>query len=132
MTLGEYINQYLIDHDMSMRKFAALAGVSHAYISNIVNEKTARGDNPVPTMTVYKGIAKAMGMGVNELIYRVETGDIAWGEQKTSDIAKSARREEEYEEFFSILDQLSPENADFLKDQAQLLLKRQKSQDGRK
>ena len=131
MTLGEYINNYINEHDMSIRKFAAIAGVSHSYISNIINEKTARGNNPAPTIHVYRGLAKAMGMSVEELIYRVESGEIAWGEQKTPDIAESARRDE-YEEFFSILDQLSPENADFLKDQAQLLLKRQKSQDGRK
>ena len=129
MTLGEYINQYLIEHDMSMRKFAALAGVSHSYISNIVNERTARGDNPAPTMKTYKGIAKAMGMDVNELIYRVETGDVAWGKQKVPTTPKGSEREEEYEEFFDLFRELTPENAELLIAQAEVLLKHQKSQD---
>lgn len=81
MTLGECINNYLDEHDMSMRKFAALAGVSHAYISNIVNGKTSRGNDPVPTLKVYKGIAKAMGIEVNELLSTID-GKITFGELK--------------------------------------------------
>ena len=132
MTLGELINNYLIEHDMSMRKFAALADLSHAYISNIVNEKTSRGNNPVPTMKAYRGIAKAMGMSVEELIYRVETGEIAWGNQeKMPTTPKDGEREEEYEEFYySVFSKLSPENLAFLKAQGQFLLDHQKSQDG--
>ena len=81
MTLGECINNYLNEHDMSMRKFASAVGISHAYISNIVNEKTSRGDNPTPSITVYKKIASAMGIDVNTLIAMVDD-EIAWGEQK--------------------------------------------------
>ena len=82
MTLGECINSYINEHDgMSMRKFATLANVSHAYISNIVNGKTSRGNNPVPSIDVYRGIAKAMGIDVNTLISMVDD-KIAWGEQK--------------------------------------------------
>ena len=81
MTLGECINNYLDEHDISMRKFAALAGVSHAYISNIVNGKTSRGNDPVPTLKVYKGIAKAMGIEVNELLSTID-GKITFGELK--------------------------------------------------
>lgn len=78
MTLGECINSYLNEHEMSMRKFASLAGVTHAYISNIVNGKTSRGNSPVPSLTVYRGIAQAMGMDVNTLISIIDD-DIAWG-----------------------------------------------------
>lgn len=81
MTLGECINNYINEHDLSMRKFSALAGVSHAYISNIVNGKTSRGNNPVPSIAVYRGVAKAMGIDVNTLIALVDD-EIAWGEQK--------------------------------------------------
>lgn len=114
MTLGELINKYLIEHDMSMRKFAALADLSHAYISNIVNEKTSRGNNPAPTMKAYRGIAKAMGMSVEELIYRVETGEIAWGKQNGLDTTNDAEScEEEYEESYKesvkLLMKLTPE-----------------------
>ena len=82
MTLGECINDYLNEHNMSMRKFAQLAGVTHAYISNIVNNKTSRGKAPTPTLSVYRGIASAMGLEVNDLISMLD-GGIEWGEQKT-------------------------------------------------
>ena len=83
MTLGECINNFLNEHDMSMRKFASLVGVSHAYISNIVNGKTSRGDSPTPTITVYRNIASAMGIDVNTLISMVDD-EIAWGNNKTA------------------------------------------------
>jgi transcriptional regulator with XRE-family HTH domain len=57
MTLGEYVNNYINEHDMSIRKFASLAGVSHSYISNIINGKTARGkmtDNYFTVMPAIK------------------------------------------------------------------------------
>ena len=82
MTLGECINNYLNEHNMSMRKFASVAEISHAYISNIVNGKTSRGNVPVPSIDVYRSIAKAMGIDVNTLISMVDD-EIAWGEQKT-------------------------------------------------
>ena len=133
MTLGEYINNYITEHDMSIRKFAALAGVSHSYISNIINQKTARGNNPAPTIHVYRGLAKAMGISVEELIYRVESGEIAWGQNEMPAANEGNRhREEEYEEFREILTQLSLENAALLKDQALLLLQHQKAQDDHK
>jgi transcriptional regulator with XRE-family HTH domain len=131
MTLGEYINNYINEHDMSIRKFASLAGVSHSYISNIINGKTARGNNPAPTIQIYRGLAKAMGISVEELIYRVESGEIAWGEQKVPTTPKGSEREEEYEEFYkNIFSKLSQENVDFLIAQGQFLLNHQKSQDG--
>ena len=131
MTLGEYINNYINEHDMSIRKFASLAGVSHSYISNIINGKTARGNNPAPTIQIYRGLAKAMGISVEELIYRVESGEIAWGEQKVPTTPEGSEREEEYEEFYkNIFSKLSQENVDFLIAQGQFLLNHQKSQDG--
>lgn len=81
MTLGECINNYLNDHDLSMRKFAALSGVSHSYISNLVSGKNSRGKTSVPSLPVYAGIAKAMGIQTGELIAMVDD-KIAWGEQK--------------------------------------------------
>ena len=81
MKLGDLINNYLNEHDMSMRQFAKQAGVTHSYISNIVNGKTSRGKVPSPTYDVLKGIASAMGIDVNMLIDMIEDR-IAWGEQK--------------------------------------------------
>ena len=60
MTLGQCINQYLIEHDISMRKFAADAELSHTYISNIINGKTSRGNKPSLTLPIYRKIAKLL------------------------------------------------------------------------
>ena len=76
MTLGEYINNYLIEHDMSIREFARLADISHTYVSYIVNGKTGRGTKPVLTIDKYKQIARAMNMDVNDLLAAVDV-DIA-------------------------------------------------------
>lgn len=84
MTLGECINNYLNEHNMSMRTFAAAAGVSHTYISYIINGKTSRGDVPVPSIDKYRSIAKAMGIDVNELIAMVDD-NIAWENNQTAD-----------------------------------------------
>ena len=72
-----------------------------------------------------------MGISVEELIYRVESGEIAWGEQKVPTTPKGSEREEEYEEFHkNIFSKLAQENVDFLIAQGQFLLNHQKSQDG--
>ena len=81
MTLGEYVYQYITDHNMSMRGFARKADVSHTYITYIVNGKTSRGEPLVPTIDKYRKIARAMGMDVNDLISAVDDG-ISWGAGK--------------------------------------------------
>ena len=126
MILGECINNYINAHNLSMRKFASLSGVSHAYISNIVNGKTSRGNNPVPSINVYRGVAKAMGIDVNTLISLVDD-EIAWGEKIPVTIGDG--QEEKYEEVKDIFNQLTQENAESLREYALFLLQRQKSQD---
>ena len=71
MTLGEYINAYCREHNMSMREFAKMAGISHAYISMIVNGKTPRGNAPTPSIDKYKAIASAMGITLHQLLRAV-------------------------------------------------------------
>ena len=77
MDLGEYLNQYLNEHNLSIRKFAEKAGISHSYIAYIVNGKTSRGQKPVLTIDKLKQISSAMGVDVNELIAAVDA-DIQW------------------------------------------------------
>lgn len=116
MTLGECINNYMREHDLSMRKFASLSGVSHAYISNIVNEKTSRGNAPVPSIEVYRGVANAMGIDVETLISMVDD-KIAWGDQKKKPVTHGDGQEEIDENLLDIellhrLMKLSPEELD--------------------
>jgi len=126
MTLGECINNYLNEHKMSMRRFASTVGVSHAYISNIVNEKTSRGDNPTPSITVYKKIASAMGMDVNTLIAMVDD-EIAWGESKEP-ATNSDGYDEKHKEFNELLDLCDPAEQDIVIDFLKTLVHRRSVQ----
>lgn len=91
MSLGEYINQYLNERNMSMREFAKKAGVSHTYITYLINGKTQRGTPLRPTFDKFKLIANAMGMDSDTLAGIVDE-DIAW-----------STRENEYQEYFEEL-----------------------------
>ena len=96
MTLSECIRKYLDEHDgMSLRKFAALAGTSHVYMANIVNEKTSRGNNPTPSITVYKGIAHAMGIDVGTLFDMVDDS-VQWSGHKkiTATLSDGVKKED--------------------------------------
>ena len=84
MTLGDYIYDYLVDHDMSIREFARLADTSHTYITYIINGKTPRGTKPVLTIDKYKKIARAMNMDVNDLLAAVDD-DVALGKSNYQD-----------------------------------------------
>lgn len=57
MTLGEYVNAYCTEHNLSMREFAKMSGISHAYISMIVNGRTPRGNAPKPSIDNYRKAA---------------------------------------------------------------------------
>lgn len=84
MTLGEYLNNYLNEHNMSMREFAKRCGISHTYISYIINGKTSRGTEPVPTIEKYRKIAAGMNMDVNTLLAEIDD-NIAWGDSGRDD-----------------------------------------------
>ena len=72
MTLGEAISKYLTEHSMSMRAFAMKSGISHAYVSYLINGRPSQKKTPAPSITVYRAVAKGMGIDVNELIDMVD------------------------------------------------------------
>lgn len=72
MTLGEYVNAYCTEHNLSMREFAKMSGISHAYISMIVNGRTPRGNAPKPSIDKYEAIASAMGITLDQLLRAVD------------------------------------------------------------
>jgi transcriptional regulator with XRE-family HTH domain len=78
MTLGEYLNSYLVENNISMREFAKRCGISHTYISYIINGKTGRGQTPTPTIEKYRKIALAMNMDVNSLLGAIDE-KASWG-----------------------------------------------------
>ena len=72
MTLGELILQYINEHDLSIRKFAQLSGVSHSYISYLIAGKKPNGLPLVPTIDKCVQIASAMGMIPKEQAQHIE------------------------------------------------------------
>lgn len=84
MEIGEFINKYLIEHDLSIRQFGRMSGISHAYIANIVNGKTSRGTKPVLSIKKIEQIANAMGMDVNQFLRAVDV-DIEWGQNASEE-----------------------------------------------
>lgn len=76
MTLGDIIRNYRDAHEMSMEKFASTAGISKAYVSMLERNKTQRGDEPSPSIEVYRSVARAMGIDTDELI-RIVDGNLS-------------------------------------------------------
>ena len=62
MTLAEFIKQYRIDHNMSIRAFAAFVGMSPQQILNIERGLGSSGKPMTSTMKTYSKIATAIGM----------------------------------------------------------------------
>lgn len=72
MTLGEVIAAYRKKHGLSMEKFSELSGISKGYISMLERNRTQRGDQPSPSFEMYRNVAKAIGMDVDELIRQTD------------------------------------------------------------
>ena len=72
MTLGDVISAYRKEHNLSMEKFGELAGMSKAYVSMLERNRTQRGDEPSPSIEMYRNVAKAIGIDVDELIRKVD------------------------------------------------------------
>jgi len=68
MTLSEFIRQYREEHDMSIRAFAAMAGMSPQQISNIEKGVGNNGKPMTSTMSTYKKIADAVGMSEQDFL----------------------------------------------------------------
>ena len=78
MTIGEIINQYLIENHMSQREFAAKCGnITHVYVNMLV-----RGTNPssgkpaTPTVEKLQGLAKGLDCTFDELLERADEFDV--------------------------------------------------------
>ena len=111
MRLGEIVKLYLDEHNMSIRTFAANAGMSATNLSFIINGKTPRGNEQVPTIKTYSKIANAMGITTDELVEMVDD-KVAWGTKLTTtdkqeiDLIKLFRKASDRDQklIFSILD----------------------------
>ena len=84
MTLGGCIREYRHIHGISQRQFAEMCDLSNAYISILeknINPKT--GYAPVPTFGVYKKVADAMGITVDDLFKKADDSYVSVGSKMT-------------------------------------------------
>lgn len=72
MTLGDVISNYRREHGMSMADFSKISGISKAYISMLEKNKTQRGEEPAPSIEMYRNVADAIGIDVDELVRMVD------------------------------------------------------------
>jgi SOS regulatory protein LexA len=72
LTLGDIIAKYRKEHGISMDEFAKQSGISKGYISMLERNKTHRGDEPSPSVDMYKSVAKVINVDLDELIRLVD------------------------------------------------------------
>lgn len=77
MNLSDFISNYIEEHGLSRRAFAARCGVSHAYISFLVKGENPKTGEPItPQLGRLKLIAAGMGMTLEELFRSVDDLDV--------------------------------------------------------
>lgn len=89
MKLGEYINQYIKEHGLSMRQFGDSCGLSHQTISYIINDKMPNGKKPNITSKTSQKIAKALGFADVDELLNVAEVDFAWGKRNSATVKSS-------------------------------------------
>ena len=69
MTLGEVVRKYRTEHNLSLRDFSRISGVSNGYISMLEKNEHPKTKKPiVPSIEKMKSIASAMGMSLDALL----------------------------------------------------------------
>ena len=92
MKLGEKINSYIVEHDMSMRQFGEKCGLSHQTIAYIINDRLPSGKQPNITFKTAERIAQAMGMDVDSLASDVDF-KFVWGKQRNKNTVLTSDEE---------------------------------------
>lgn len=72
MTLGEFVFGYREKHDLTIREFAALTGLSPQYILCIERDTNNYGKRLSPSLDTYKAVAKACGLDIFGLLHILE------------------------------------------------------------
>ena len=78
MKIGDLIQKYRAEHDMSQRQFATMCGLSNGYISMLEKGKNPKTGQPVtPTLPKLKALADCMGMSLMEIFELVDMEELA-------------------------------------------------------
>lgn len=112
MKLSEIVREYRDKHGLSLRAFASRCGLSHSVIANIENETNSHGQPFIPTIETLAGIAKAMGISLNDLMHQIEDTDIYVSE--TDELRDMLRDNEDMRMLLSISSKFDKEDFDIL------------------
>ena len=78
MNFGEYLSNYLKSHSLSYRAFGQKCGLSAGYISMLINNRNPKtGRSPIPTLSTYYNIAKAMGISLDTLFSEIDNAPVS-------------------------------------------------------
>ncbi len=78
MTLGEIIKKYRTEHDMSMRDFEALSGISRGYLSMLEKNENPRSKKPItPSIDMIKQVANAIGLTFDQVFDMMDAQEIS-------------------------------------------------------
>lgn len=69
MQIGDIVQQHLEKNNLSQRQFAKKCGVSHGYISMLINGKNpCTGKKIVPTLTALQSLSTGLGVTLDSLL----------------------------------------------------------------
>lgn len=108
MHIGEYIKNYLDEHQMSQRQFAKKCDLSNGYISMLINNVNPRTKKPlVPSIEALISISRGMGVSLDELFEKTDDIAVDISTIKSLPIAKGSNGR--VTEFIELFSQLSAE-----------------------
>lgn len=67
--LGDFLQQYRKEHNLSLREFAEKLGISHSYLNRLENGYDSRSGKPVtPTVEILQQIAHSLNMDLGKIL----------------------------------------------------------------
>ncbi len=91
MTLGEIVKQYRVKHNLSLRDFSKLCGLSNGYISMLEKNENPRSKKPiVPSLDTVRVISETVGISLDDLLEMMNGQEIALKAVKKEDFVLSA------------------------------------------
>lgn len=91
MTLGEIVKQYRVKHNLSLRDFSKLCGLSNGYISMLEKNENPRSKKPiVPSLDTVRVISEAVGISLDDLLEMMNGQEITLKAVKKEDFVLSA------------------------------------------
>lgn len=124
MHIGEFINNYLLEHQMSQRQFAKKCNLSNGYISMLINKVNPKtGRPPVPSLSALLSISKGMGITLDELI--TQTDDIEVDISAAKNLPAANTSNGRVNEFTDLFTKLTPEQQSLVISQIKGILSNQ-------